>query len=75
MIAGQLKICCHIIDYDFDLDDDFPANDLLIDQIEYEISKKIELEICKNINNGILSLYILNNEDVIKINGNWEIRK
>lgn len=72
--GGQLWICCHIIDYGFD-QHSIPTTSDLIEEIEVEISKVIELQICKNISHGELSLDILYNEKVTTIMGWWEIRK
>lgn len=74
VFGGQLWICCHIIDYGFEQNDIITTSDL-IEEIEVEISKVIELQICKNISFGELTLDILFNEQIYQINGWWEIRK
>lgn len=74
IIGGQLEICCHIIDYDFDTNQ-FSINEQLAEEIEEEIKKIIELEICKERRSGELELDIKIDNQIIKLYGGWEIRK
>lgn len=74
LFSGQLEVCCHIIDYSFNIGN-IQLNDILLQEIEGELVKKITNELLKNITNSCITLDVKENDYIYKIMVYWDIRK
>lgn len=74
IFGGQLEVCCHVINYDFEYSNIEITKDLQ-DNIEEEIKKIIELAVCKNKDNGCIDLDVESNGNICHLFGGWEILK
>lgn len=74
IFGGQLEVCCHVINYDFEYSNIEITQDLQ-ENIEQDIKKIIELDICKNKDNGCIELDVENSGSICHLFGGWEILK